>query len=131
MSTLTITATGEVPADEAWERYAKPARWPTWAPQITGVTVDAPRIRAGAQGTVFGPLGVRADFTIDDVNEDARRWSWTVRRWPLVVHLQHGVRASGTGSSTWLTIDAPLPAALGYAPLAKLALHRLVSQPVG
>lgn len=128
MSALTITAAGPVPADEAWDRYARPDRWAQWAPQIRGVTVSAPRIAAGVTGTMHGPLGVSADFRINSVDEDARRWAWTVRRWPLTVKLQHGVRATPTGSSTWLVIDAPLAVAFAYAPLARYALQRLVSK---
>ena len=128
MTVVTINSVGSAPADEAWDRYAQIARWSDWAPQITGVDASADRIAADVIGTVHGPLGVSARFKIDMVDEDARRWSWTVRRWPLTVRLQHGVRPMGRGSTTWLTIDAPIAVALGYVPLAKLALRNLVAR---
>jgi len=37
VTTLTLHATGPLPPAEVWERYAVPARWPEWSPQITGV----------------------------------------------------------------------------------------------
>jgi hypothetical protein len=70
---------------------------------------------------------VSVAFRIDEVDEGARRWAWTVRRSPLTVRLQHGVRGDGDGSRTWLTIDAPLPVVLAYAPIARFALRHLVA----
>ncbi|WP_202968953.1 hypothetical protein [Pseudonocardia sp. EC080625-04] len=52
---LTLHARGPQPADEVWERYAVPARWPEWAPYIVGVDCSDPRIRAGSTGHVRGP----------------------------------------------------------------------------
>lgn len=125
---MTISASGSADAGTAWERYAVPANWPRWAPQITRVAASADRLAAGVTGRVFGPLGVSADFTVDAVDEPARRWAWTVSRGPLTVRLQHGVRPRERGgSSTWLSIDAPLPIAFGYVPLAYLAIRRLVA----
>ena len=127
MTSVTLNATGSAAPEVAWERYAEPAMWPRWAPQITGVDATADRIAAGVTGTVRGPLGVSADFRIREVDEQARRWAWTVRRGPLTVRLQHGVRSAAQGSATWLIIDAPLPVAVAYAPLAWLAMRRLVA----
>ena len=128
MTVVTLSASGTADVVTAWERYAVPAQWPRWAPQITRVEASGPRLTAGLTGTVVGPLGVSADFHVDSVEEPARRWAWTVRRGPLTVRLRHGVRErDGGGSTTWLAIDAPLPLAAGYAPLAYLALRRLVA----
>jgi hypothetical protein len=51
-----------------------------------------------------------------------------VRRGPLTVRLQHGVRERDGGSTTWLSIDAPLPIAVGYVPLAYVAIRKLVGR---
>jgi hypothetical protein len=129
VTVVTINASGSSNPDIAWERYAVPANWPTWAPQITGVEASAERLAPGMTGRVFGPLGVSAAFVVDAVDEAAKRWAWTVRRGPLTVRLQHGVRANGKGgSATWLSIDAPLPIAVGYVPLAYLAIRKLVTR---
>jgi hypothetical protein len=127
MANVTLTARGAAPAATAWERYAQPALWSQWSPQITGVETDAERIAAGVTGRVVGPFGVSVAFRIDDVDESARRWSWTVRPKPLTVRLHHGVRPDGVGSRTWLTIEAPFPVVLAYAPLAQFALRKLVA----
>jgi hypothetical protein len=128
MASVTINASGDAPPDEAWDRYKHPARWPDWAPQITGVEADSEELAAGVRGKVFGPLGVSARFIVDAVDERRRAWSWTVRRWPVTLKLQHGVQPHEGGSRTWLTVEGPLPLVIGYVPLAHLALRRLVAR---
>ncbi|MGY1622345.1 SRPBCC family protein [Geodermatophilus sp. SYSU D00965] len=127
MSVLTLHATGPEAPAEVWERYAVPARWPEWAPQITGVELPVPRLAAGVHGRVRGPLGVALPFVVDAVDEPARRWSWTVALGPVRLHLLHWV-AEGPdgGSTTGLRMAGPAPLVLGYAPLARWAIGRLV-----
>lgn len=128
MTVVTLSASGAAEAATAWERYALPEQWPSWAPQIARVETTGSRLEPGLTGTVVGPFGVSGDFHVDWVDEPARRWAWTVRRGPLTVRLRHGVRErTGGGSTTWLAIDAPLPIALGYAPLAYLTLRKVVA----
>jgi len=127
VTTLTLHATGTAPPGEAWERYAVPARWPGWAPQITGVEIPVDRLTPGASGRVLGPLGVAVPFTVEEVDEAARRWSWQVAVGPLRVRLLHWV-AEGPdgGTTTGLRLSGPALLVLGYAPAARLALGRLV-----
>jgi hypothetical protein len=127
MTTLTLHATGPEAPAEVWERYALPARWPEWSPQIRRVEVPVPRLVAGTHGRVFGPVGPGVPFEVDTVSEEARQWSWTVYAGPLRVRLLHWV-ADGPdgGSTTGLRLDGPAPVVLGYAPLARVALGRLV-----
>jgi Polyketide cyclase / dehydrase and lipid transport len=127
VTALTLHATGPEAPAEVWERYAVPARWPEWAPQITGVDLPVGRLAAGARGRVRAPLGLALPFVVDSVDEAARRWSWTVSIGPVRLRLLHWV-AEGPdgGSTTGLRIDGPAPLVLGYAPLARLAIGRLV-----
>ncbi|MGY1634467.1 SRPBCC family protein [Geodermatophilus sp. SYSU D01186] len=124
---MTLHATGPGAPADVWERYAVPARWPEWAPQITGVEVPVARLATGARGRVRGPLGLALPFVVDSVDEVTRRWSWTVSVGPARLRLLHWV-AEGPdgGSTTGLRIDGPAPLVLGYAPLARLAIGRLV-----
>ncbi|WP_228122304.1 SRPBCC family protein [Saccharothrix syringae] len=115
-------APGRAPADVVWERYAQPALWPRWAPQITGVETSAPRLAPGVTGRVRAPLGVRVRFTVTAVDHTARTWAWDARLGPLRLHLRHGVAPDG---GTWLTVRGPAAVVLPYLPLARLALHRL------
>ncbi|GGM12559.1 SRPBCC family protein [Nakamurella endophytica] len=137
---LRLTATGRATPDVAWERYARPALWPTWSPQIVSVDYPAARLVAGTSGTVHGWFGLRLSFTVDEVDVAARTWAWTVRA-PLgiTLRLHHGVsarpapsRSGGTGagapgSRTELESDGFAPVVLAYAPLAQIALQRLVT----
>jgi hypothetical protein len=131
MAVLGTSATGPVPPDEVWERYARPGAWSSWAPQIRQVDA-AERLAEGAVGRVHGVLGVSADFVVTGWDEDAREWSWTAHgRLPLGVpgptlHLEHGVEPAGAGTRTWLRVTGALPWVTAYLPTSRLALHRLV-----
>jgi hypothetical protein len=130
MASLTLQAHGRAPVSLAWERYAAPRLWTTWAPQIQHVETTMERIEAGGTGIVrAGPLRrptVAVRFTVLHVDETAREWSWRVRVGLLTLRLEHAVTAHLTGSSTGLRIHGPLPVVLGYAPVARIALAGLV-----
>ena len=130
MTTLTLHATGPEAPAEVWERYAVPARWPEWAPQITGVELPVARLAAGLRGRVRGPLGVTLPFVVETVDDTARRWSWTVSLGPVRLRLLHWVsEGPDGGSTTGLRVTGPAPLVVGYAPLAHLAIGRLVRPP--
>jgi hypothetical protein len=134
MTTLTLLARGTAPVDAAWERYADPQLWPTWSPQIQRVTTSTPRLETGTTGTVHAGLlprpTVPVPFTVLEVDDVRRRWAWRVSLGPVRLHLEHGVDPDDTGgdpgSATWLRMAGPLPVVLPYAPLARIALSRLV-----
>ncbi|WP_345422577.1 hypothetical protein [Pseudonocardia xishanensis] len=42
-----IATHGPVPADEAWDRYVRPDRWPEWSPYLLGVEASADRVGTG------------------------------------------------------------------------------------
>jgi hypothetical protein len=127
---LTIGATGTAAPEVAWDRYVHPALWPTWSPQITSVDSTDETLRSGTTGTVHGPLGVTVPFTVLEVDAERRSWSWHVTAVGIALTLHHSVRLSNEktlgGSATTLVIDGPAPVVLGYAPLARVALGRLV-----
>ena len=127
VTTQTLSATGPVDPAEAWERFMLPARWPEWSPQITGVDSDAVRLAAGVSGTVRAPLGIGLPFVVDEVDETARRWTWQVRSGPVHLRLEHWVEAAPDGgTTTGLRVDGPALLVTSYAPLAKVALEKLV-----
>lgn len=125
---MTLAASGGARPDEAWDRYADLGRWSQWAPQINRVEATDDRLAPGLAGRVVGPFGAYLDFVVDGVDETARRWSWTVRRGPLRLRLEHSVTKRGGGSATSLRLDGPLPVVVAYAPVARLALRRLVAR---
>jgi hypothetical protein len=131
MVALTLHAHGVATVTLAWERYADPALWATWAPQIQRVETDMHRLVAGGSGTVHAGLAVwptlAVPFRVLEVDESAMEWSWQARLGPLGLRLEHGVTRHLTGSSTWLRVHGPLPVVLGYAPVARRALNRLVA----
>ncbi|EWT00390.1 hypothetical protein N865_15835 [Intrasporangium oryzae NRRL B-24470] len=125
---MRLRATGPAAPATVWERYADTRLWPTWSPQVRRVEVGegSPRLRPGLAGQVVGTLGVRVTFVVDEVDEGAMTWSWHVRVGPVRMALDHGVRAHDDGTLTVLRITAPTPVAAAYAPLAQIALQRLV-----
>lgn len=118
---MRIEATGPSTARDMWEAYAEPARWHEWAPQIRAVR-PLERISPGLRGEVEGLFGVRARFEVTDVDEVAERWTWRVQVGPATLTIAHEV-ADGRTS---VEIDGPAPLVIAYAPVARLALSRLV-----
>jgi hypothetical protein len=131
MASLRLHAHGTAPADTAWERYADPALWPTWAPQIQRVDTAMQRLVPGGSGTVRAgllphpTLGIA--FRVLTVDEAAREWSWEAGLGPVHLRLEHGVTERADGSGTWLRVHGPLPVVVAYAPVARFALGRLVA----
>lgn len=123
---VTLRTRGSAAPDTAWERYADLRQWSDWSPQITGVEAASMVLQPGLTGRVVGPLGIRVPFEVLSVGD--RRWTWEVRPPGLRLRLEHGVEADGEGSATWLRMRGPAPVVLGYAPLALLALRRLVAR---
>lgn len=126
MATITLRAKGSASVELAWERYAQPALWSHWSPQICSVAVDLDRIAPGLHGTVHGPVGVRVPFVVTAVDEADRTWTWRPRFGPVTLSLVHEVHEEPAGTSTVLRISGPAPIVLGYAPMAQLAMNRLV-----
>lgn len=127
MGTRTLSARGRAAPELVWERYAQIALWPTWSPQIRRVTADAARIGLGVRGLVGVPAGLQLPFTVTAADADARTWSWVVGLGPASMTLNHEVHPLGRGSATVLLMEGPDPVLLAYAPLAWIALRRLVS----
>jgi hypothetical protein len=75
-----------------------------------------------------GPLFTFAPFRIRYVDDRARTWSWWVGFGPAGVGMDHGVDDTGTGSRAWVRIHAHRWLAAPYAPIARLALRRLVKE---
>lgn len=136
---MTVRAAGPAAPDAVWDRYQRPDRWPEWSPQIRSVDYPGEIIAAGGTGVVHGPCGVSVRFEIDEVDQDARRWNWRVKVAGIAMTLGHSVspQESGAGDSastgtggggtiTTLVIDGPAPVVVGYAPIARIALERLV-----
>lgn len=122
-----IEVIGRAPTDRAWERYHEIRNWSGWAPQIRSVRADAQTLTPGAQGTVHGPAGLSIAFRVLEVDAGSRTWSWTARRWGLKVHMHHDLVELRGGTRAGLTLTGPAVVVAPYAPIARLALKRLVA----
>lgn len=136
-----LTARGTADPDEVWDRYLRPSRWSEWSPQIRRVDTDGDRLVPGLGGVVRGPLGLAVPFRVETVESDSaiRSWTWRVSVGPVALRLVHAVIPLDGGTAygpagadgprrtaTTLDVTGPAPVVLGYAPLAQLALVRLV-----
>lgn len=144
---LTLRASGDAGPELAWERYADLDAWRGWSPQIDAVITGGPRrLEAGLRGAVLGaPLrsrpALRVTFTIGAVDDDARRWGWTITPTRVgadlppalgrlaTLRLEHRVEPSPSGCSTTLVLHGRAFAVLGYALPALIALRSLVRAP--
>jgi hypothetical protein len=122
----TIRASGPASPQTCWQRYAELAQWSSWAPHILQVEAHEAVLRLGLTGVVRVVGGLRVPFTVTGVDEAAMVWSWIARVAGLALTLTHRVDATAGGSATTTTMEGPAPLVLGYAPLAKIALARLV-----
>jgi hypothetical protein len=123
---LVVGAAGSADPGVAWDRYLRPDRWSEWSPQISSVAYPDVEIADGGQGTVQGPCGIGLDFEILNVDVENRCWSWRVRPVGIELIMKHAVFAEGSGCRSTLEINGPLPVIAGYAPIARIALGRLV-----
>lgn len=122
----TIAVAGPASVAEAWERYAVPARWPDWSPQIRQVETSSARLVQGLNGTVHGPVPLVLPFTVLAVDEERHSWSWRVHVGPVAVRMDHELLARADGCVATLTLHVPRAVARVYTPLARVALARLV-----
>ncbi|MFD8566924.1 SRPBCC family protein [Streptomyces sp. NPDC059639] len=123
---MTLRAQGAADVDTVWQRYARPALWSTWAPQIRSVESE-PELRAGMRGKVRPVAGPAVRFVVTAVDHEALTWTWRVQAGPFSLLLRHAVdRGGSTGAVTRLTVEGPAPVVLAYAPVARHALRRLV-----
>lgn len=120
-----VTTTGPAAVDVAWARYADLRLWPRWAPQIRAVEAPRRRLRAGLRGVVHAPLGLRVPFVVEEVDDDARTWRWTVRVAGTAVSMTHDLTATPRGTRAGLTVHGPAIVALAYRLPARVALRRL------
>ncbi|WP_329035159.1 SRPBCC family protein [Streptomyces sp. NBC_00178] len=123
---MTLRATGRADAEDVWQRYVTPARWPSWSPQIRAVRADGERLTPGMRGEVVSVFGVTAAFVVESVDDERWEWVWRVRIGPVRLRLRHQVSHRPGGSSTRLVVEGPAIALAAYAAPARWALSRLV-----
>ncbi len=107
--------------DTVWRLMARPAEWSSWAPHIRGAWgLGDPEVEVGRRGAarLLGVVPVPARI---DAVDPGRSWTWTVGP----VRLEHFVDAVGEHSVVSMTVDAPAPLAVSYAPVVALFTHRL------
>lgn len=130
LGALRLAASGPLPIEDVWERYTQPEWWPQWAPHMRNVEYRHAIVTPGTTGRVEGVGGVVAHFYIDAVDTVAHTWAWSVRSGPIRVCFEHGVdvapRTSRRQSVAWLVMHGLWPVVLGYAPIARYSLRRLV-----
>ena len=128
MATRRLTARGAAAPATAWRRYRTIDAWRTWAPHILGVDTTADQIAVGVSGRVHVVGGLRIPFIVTEVDRQQCTWSWIARLGPVPLTLHHAVRDHAGGSATELVMEGPDAVLLAYAPLAWVALRRLVAR---
>ena len=96
------------------------------SPPLSSTDPAPRRIAPGLRGVVVGPVGVQVPFEVLAVDEAEMTWTWRVRAASAELTLDHSVTPHRDGCRTDLTITGPAPLVIGYAPVARFALTRLV-----
>ena len=123
----TLTQNGPAVPDLVWRRYADLDAWSQWAPLITGVEADSRELVGGLTGTVRAVGGLRIQFTVLDVDDATRSWTWRARMMLVELTLRHQVLPGPRGGTrAVLDLDGSPPVVLGYLLPAQLALRSLV-----
>ncbi len=125
-----VAASGPAAPDAVWDRYIHPGRWHEWSPQILAVDYPDDTLRAGGSGTVHGPCRIAVDFEVLAIDSEKHCWSWRASVAGITLEMAHGVEAvidpGAAATRTTLDITGPAPMVLGYLPIARIALGRLV-----
>jgi hypothetical protein len=106
---------------EMWARCRDVARWPTWMALVRGVEAAGP-LRAGLEGELLLPAGLRARFDVLEVREQGPSWMLALRVGPIDLVVDHHVD-EGFGL---VEITGPFPLPLVYVPFARRSLSRLL-----
>ena len=126
----TVAASGPAAPDVVWNRYIHPERWHEWSPQTHSVDYPDDTLGGGGCGTVHGPCRIAVDFEVLAVTREKRCWSWRVQIAGISLDMVHGVEvligSAADATRTTLEISGPPPIVLGYLPIARIALGRLV-----
>ncbi|MBA2953136.1 hypothetical protein GON03_02355 [Nocardioides sp. MAH-18] len=126
---MLVEASGSAHPDTVWRRFTSPSQWPSWAPQIRGVTAAPSGLRTGGTGRVLGPGPLAVDYEVVEVDAGLRSWSWDVMVGRARVRMHHHVLPTAEGGSRAL-MQVHGPAAVpaqAYRPVARAALRRLVA----
>jgi hypothetical protein len=128
MRTYAAASTGSPAA--AWDLFARPAAWPTWAPHVRGAWgLGDPEVRRGAIGfaRLLGVVPVPARIV---AKTPGRSWAWRVGE---VVELVHRVEPADGGGCT-VSTDLIAPPAIedalhvAYGPVISWTMRRLAER---
>jgi hypothetical protein len=90
----------QAPPDRVWAIMRDVDRWPEWTPTVRKIRrLDAGPIAVGMRGIVYQPKLPPAKWTITELDDTRRTFTWINRSPGLLITACHGVQATGAGSS--------------------------------
>lgn len=109
--------------ERAWTVLAETEQWATWGPTVSAVRPADATVSEGLTGEVQVLGGPWVPFEVTavegDVDDDVRRWTWSVARIPATGH-----RVERTDAGCRVVFEVPLLAG-GYVPVCQRALGDL------
>ena len=112
--------------ERAWAVVAGTEHWPTWGPTVSAVRPADATVHEGLTGEVQVLGGPWVPFEVTavegDVDDDVRRWTWSVARIPATGH-----RVERTPDGCRVVFEVPLLAG-GYVPVCRRALGVLATE---
>jgi hypothetical protein len=100
MNDFRIQVDIQAPPDRVWAIMRDVDRWPDWTPTVKKIRrLDAGPIAVGMRGIVFQPKLPPAKWTITELDDTRRTFTWINRSPGLLITARHGVEATGSHSS--------------------------------
>ena len=116
----------DAPPPAVWRETVDIARWPEWAPTVTGARrLDGGPFRLGSRAAVRQPAQPEATWTVTEL-VPGERFSWETARPGLRMRATHALAPDGDGTRNTLRLEATgaLATVFGFAlrPLIRRAL---------
>jgi uncharacterized protein YndB with AHSA1/START domain len=93
------------PPDRVWAVMRDVERWPTWTSTVTHVRpLDGGPLAAGKRYVIRQPKQLPAKWTLTELDDKRRSFTWITRGPGMQLDAWHRVDAIGTGSRATLSI---------------------------
>lgn len=101
-----ITVDINASPDRVWEIIRDVERWPEWTPTVSKLRrFDRGLLAVGSRARIWQPKLLPANWTVTELNEAGRSFTWETRGPGMRLHAHHWVEGVGNFSRATLSIQ--------------------------